>query len=273
MPIIKTRQNYDATVALNYSGSKMLLQSPLHYLHWLQEEKKDTPALALGRALHAKVLQPNEAADIYAVAPEVDRRTKDGKAIWESFTQANEGKAIITQEQNESLENMAKAIAGIMLANGITFATTELMGQVDYGNVPLKFAIDAVGNDGYLYDIKTTNDDATPRSFKNTAFSFRYHLQAYFYAVCYNLLMKQAPKGFRFIVVEKNAPNGVAIFEMGPGMINLAAADFELVVKLYAECLNQKAFPGYSTDPQVIDVEQIKGGLKWVAGLLLKPPN
>ena len=254
MPQISTRQEYDLTPALNYSGAKELLKSPAHYFQYITEERKDTPALAVGRALHAKALQPLEAVNIYAVAPDVDRRTKDGKAAWEAFTQANAGKAIITQEQSEMIDRMDLSIEAIKSANQINFTATELMGQVDYGDTPLKFAIDAVGADGYLYDIKTT-EDASPRGFKSSAFTYRYNLQAHFYLTCYNLLFRERLHGFRFIVVEKSPPYAVAIYELGATMMSYACEDFEKACKLYATCKATQTFPGYPAEPQVIDVD------------------
>ena len=51
MPKINTRQEYDALKALNYSGAKELLKSPAHYQAWLNEPRKETPALAIGTAV------------------------------------------------------------------------------------------------------------------------------------------------------------------------------------------------------------------------------
>ena len=77
--IIATRKEYDAIHALNYSGAKELLKSPLHYKHYLAAERKETPALRVGSLTHAKVLEPHNAITNFTIAPDVDRRTKDGR--------------------------------------------------------------------------------------------------------------------------------------------------------------------------------------------------
>ena len=253
MPKINTRKEYDAIKALNYSGAKELLKSPAHYQAWLNEPRKETPALAVGTAVHAEILQPQIASEIYAVAPDVDRRTKDGKAQWEAFVSQNQGKAVITGDQQITVCNVATAALKALTANGITFDSTELMTYHE-SIVPLKFAIDAVGSDGYLYDIKTT-EDATPRGFKSSAISYKYYLQAFFYYQCYWWATKSKPAGFRFIVVEKNPPYAVAIYELGPTLMQWGADDFNKAIDLYKKCTDSGEWPGFPNDPQIIDVE------------------
>ena len=253
MPKINTRQEYDAVKALNFSGAKELLKSPAHYQAWLNEPKKETPALAIGTAVHAEILQPQIAPEIYAVAPDVDRRTKDGKAQWETFVSQNQGKAIITSDQQVTVCNVAASALKALTTNGITFDATELMMSYE-SMIPFKFAIDAVGSDGYLYDIKTT-EDATPRGFKSSAINYKYYLQAFFYYQLYWWATKVKPAGFRFVVVEKNPPYAVAIYELGPTLMMWGSEDFDKAVKLYEQCTATNEWPGFATDPQVIDVE------------------
>ena len=49
-----TRAEYEAIDALNYTGMKELLKSPLHYQQWLKNRhiKEDTKALRIGKMTH-----------------------------------------------------------------------------------------------------------------------------------------------------------------------------------------------------------------------------
>ena len=86
--LIEHRVVYDGIQALNYSGSKELLKSPLHYQAYLTKTREDTKALRMGSYVHRLVLEPTAEATTprFVKAPECDRRTKDGKAIFEAFT-------------------------------------------------------------------------------------------------------------------------------------------------------------------------------------------
>ena len=260
MPKINTRAEYDSIKdALNYSGAKELLyKSPKHYQAWLTKEPSESAALMIGTAVHAEVLQPDLSSQIYAVAPDCDRRTKDGKAIWEAFTQANQGKVILNAEQGDLVTKVANSCRILMLQNQIKFVETETMYweilKFDDGtSIKIKFAIDAIGEDGYIYDVKTT-DDASPLAVKKTIFNYYYFLQAYFYYRGFWMLNPETPpKGFRFIFIEKSPPYAAAIYEVGPNFMALGQEDFYKVCMLYKSCLKAGDWPGYPTEINFID--------------------
>ena len=76
----------------DYHGSEGLSRSALWKFHKIpalyQHEKlnplyikpEQTPAMVFGNLLHCLVLEPEDFESTYAVAPKVDKRTKDGKA-------------------------------------------------------------------------------------------------------------------------------------------------------------------------------------------------
>lgn len=254
MPIkIKTRADYDATVALNYSGAKKLLVSPLHYKQYLAEPAEETKALRIGSAIHAAVLEPESFALRYICGLDVDKRTKAGKEAAEAFLAAAGDKIVLSPDEFSLVTNVAISATQALKRLGITFVETETMYQVDYCGVPLKSAIDAVGADGYLYDVKSC-ESASPREFLASCRSYKYPLQSHFYRVVYELATGKRPRGFRFLAVEKSAPWAVALYEIGPNLMSYAVADFEAAVKLYQAGINFDSWPGYPDEPQVIDI-------------------
>ena len=90
-------ENYHKADGISKSGLDQFRKSPAHYKHWLTAEREETPAMRIGTLTHMSVFQPEMYADRVVVAPIVDRRTKEGKSIWEQFKADNEGKDIITQ--------------------------------------------------------------------------------------------------------------------------------------------------------------------------------
>ena len=99
MPQIHDRNEYRAFPALNQSAAKHLLKSPAHYQAYINTPQEETKALKFGTFVHAAVLEPDTLNDLYATAPDVDRRTKEGQETWAAIATANAGKTILDAEE------------------------------------------------------------------------------------------------------------------------------------------------------------------------------
>lgn len=252
--IIATRKEYDATPALNYSGAKELLKSPLHYKHYLTAERKETPALRVGSLTHALVLEPEKALVAFAIAPDCDRRTKDGKATYEAFLATLTDRTAVSRDEWQVADTVATSMNAILSRIGVKFLATEFMFVTEIYGVPVKCAIDAVGDDGFLYDLKTTSDEASPRGFIRTAQNYKYNLQAYLYRAAYEMAFGERLQGFRIVAVEKDAPHAGACYSLGTEIMFNASFDFEAAIKSYKSCSALDEWPGYPEDVQVIDI-------------------
>jgi len=252
--IIKTRQEYDSIKDhLNFSGAKKLLVSPAHYQNYLTQPREETKALKVGSLTHAKVLQPQIVDQEFCVSPDIDKRTKDGKAAFESFLATAGTKTVVSQDEWQLTEDVAKTMNQIVSRLGVTFLKTEFMFTTELGGVKVKVAIDALGDDDYLYDLKTT-EAADSRSFLRSVLNYKYALQQYFYRSAYESAFGSRLKGFRFIAVEKEPPFAGAVYELGAEVMTSASFDFEKAIKLYKSCTELGAWPSYPEDVQVIDI-------------------
>lgn len=253
MPQIHDRNEYRAFPALNQSAAKHLLTSPAHYQAYIRMPQEETKALRFGTFVHSAILEPHTLNDLYATAPDCDKRTKEGKALWSEFATANAGKTILDAEESAIGHLVASSARFALKRLGVEFDATEVMYQVDYNGVPLKAAIDGVAGD-YLWDIKTT-DDASPAGMLKSIRNYRYNLQAYWYRLVYELATGRRPLGFRFLFVEKEPPFATAVCEIGPDLMSWAIADFEKAVTLYKSCTESGVWPSYPEEIQVIDVK------------------
>jgi exodeoxyribonuclease VIII len=243
---------YDACQALNFSGCKELIKSGAHYQAYLNTPREETTALRVGKYVHALVLQPDCAITDFAVLPEgIDRRTKDGKAAYEAFTESAKGKTILKPEEAATAERTANTMNLIKNRMGLTFELTEFMFTGIINGVPVKCAIDAIGTDGYLYDLKSS-EDASPRGFLKSVYAYRYDLQACIYRNAFETMFQKRVRGFRFIVAEKEVDAG-AVYEIGPDLMTRAITDWEGAMKTYKECTETGIWPGYSEEVQVVD--------------------
>ena len=252
---ITHRVLYDGIQALNYSGSKELLKSPAHYQAYLNQEREETKALRMGSLIHCAVLQPELLNEKFVTAPECDRRTKDGKATYEAFQSSlKPGMTVVSAEESCECHIIASAAKHALERMGVEFEMTEFMFTTDHCGVQLKCAIDGVGTDGYLYDLKTT-EDASPAGILKSIRAYRYNLQAYFYRLCFETAFERRVLGFRFLFVEKAPPYATAWVEIGPELMSYACSDFEKALQAYRECTTLGEWPAYGDEVQVIDIK------------------
>jgi exodeoxyribonuclease VIII len=253
MPQIHDRKQYRAFPAFNQSAAKHILTSPAHYQAYINTPQEETKALKFGTFVHSAVLEPHTLDDLYVTAPDVDRRTKEGKATWSDFCEHNAGKTILDYEESALGHLVASSARHALKTHGVVFDETEVMYHVDYNGVPLKAAIDGVAGD-YLWDIKTT-DDASAAGMLKAIRNYRYNLQAYWYRLVYELATGKRPLGFRFLFIEKEPPFAWSICEVGPDLMSYAVSDFEKAVSLYKSCTESGVWPSYTQEIQVIDIK------------------
>jgi exodeoxyribonuclease VIII len=252
---IQHRVIYDGIQALNYSLAKELVsKSPAHGLAYLNQEREETKALRMGSLIHCAVLQPEMLNEKFITAPEVDRRTKEGKETYAAFQSSlKPGMTVVSAEESAECHIIASRARHTLERLGVEFDQTEFMFTTDYNGVQLKCAIDGIAGD-YLWDIKTT-EDASPAGILKAIRAYRYNLQAYFYRLCYETAYGRRMLGFRFLFIEKAPPFATAVVEIGPELMSYAVADFEKALQTYRECTTLGEWPAYGDDIQVIDIK------------------
>jgi hypothetical protein len=244
----KTRADYDAIDALNQTSAKLLLKAPAKYAHDKANPRKDSKALREGIMTHAAVLDP-EAFAKFKPEPEADKRTKEGKevhAYWASTLQPDDIRC--KADEYDNALSYSDAVKTAMGRYNIVPVATEVMLKADY-IVPIKGSIDLIAEDGYLYDIKTTMEEATPKGFgRQLIWSDDFKLQAAWYLLLCKLNFGVRPKGFRFLVVEKEAPFLTAVFELHPDLIAEGEALMLSAMKAYEVCKSFNEWPAYPTE-------------------------
>jgi len=172
-----------------------------------------SPALDLGRAVHAAVLEPDDFdARFTALPPEIT--VKRGKA-WDAFRAENAGKTVLTAAQMATVDGIRAALASPAfecVRNALDFLPigTETPLFFDLHGHACKAKPDRLNALGVV-DLKTC-DDASPDAFARAASKYGYHRQAAFYLDAVRACGCGVPEQFVFICIEKTEPFTPAIY-------------------------------------------------------------
>ena len=248
MPI----EEYHAHTAISKSRLDDLHRSPAHYREALLNPPEPTPAMKWGQAYHSLILQPDLFLDVYAVIPEdIDRRTKEGKAIWQEFVAANPDKEHIDKPTMQTLQSMREVLlAHPYAARALTGGQAEHSFFWSYQDVECRCRPDYI-NEGVLWDLKTTVD-ARPEAFSRAVWNFRYHVQAPFYLDGYYTATGESPEAFVFVAQEKTPPYAVAVYQANEAIVDQGRREYRRDLEVYQECLATDTWPSYPTEIQSI---------------------
>lgn len=251
---------YNNHPGLSQSGAKELLRSPRHFQEYLNRDRSEqTPAQRLGTLIHLASLQPRVFDATIVVAPECDKRTKEGKEIWASFQSSLQpGQEAITAKDGELVTAVSIAArAGLDKLmkdyDGESMITeVPMVGRVN--GTDIKGRLDAIitTKDGrrIVVDIKTTTDAGTP--FVKDIANYLYYLQAAWYTT-----LAHADE-FVILAVEKDAPNEWACYALDAEAKQKGLALMNSAIDLFRSCNTFKQFPGYPKEVQTVSLP------KWV---------
>ncbi len=242
---------YDrADAYVRNSHLNLIRRSPAHCKFALDNPSGGikTPAMALGTALHCRILEPDEFDHRFAVKPDVDARTKSGKTELEEFKRWNSAKTLITATDLAHIEGMALKVfesqeAKTLLTGGRAEVScfwkedqtqAKCKARLDYFNIPQR----------YILDVKTT-DDCGRLNFARSIARYGYARQAAYYAMGASYVTAQDIDDFIFLAIEKDPPYEFAIYRLDYGSLEKGRTEiFEALVK-FKQCRDDGVWPGY----------------------------
>lgn len=246
-----SNDDYHAAPGISKSGLDLISKCPaLYKARYLDGIKTEpTPAMILGSATHTITLEPEKFNEEFAVAPEINRRTKAGKAEWAQFQADNAGREIIKADDYETISRMADAVrnhgrAADILSYGQ--AESSLFYEDNITGELLKVRPDYLIED-LVVDLKTTQD-ASPEGFAKSCFNFRYHVQAAYYLAVARAVTGVHLTNFVFIAVEKKEPYQVAVYYLDNGALELGAEQYRSDLMRYSDCRKAGEWPGYNNN-------------------------
>lgn len=249
-----TEREYRQIQGVRRSALWKISESPQKF-HWAESNPEPpTPAMIFGTMVHKLLLEPESFPDEFAVVPDCDRRTKEGKAIYEAFMQSLEGHDVTLV----SSEDYQTALAMVEAAKASPYVERLLVGEHEKAIVwaddltgeTCKSRLDSLGDVNgkpLIVDYKTTTDASTDE-FMRTAIRLGYDFQAAFEieAIKHGTdICKDDDPIFVFIVQEKKAPYAVNILAADPLFIERGQNLFRELIGIYHDCKCTGEWYGY----------------------------
>lgn len=250
-----TEKEYNEAEGIRRSDLWKMEDSPEKFKYFLEHPVEQTPAMAFGSACHKMILEPDDFGNEYATAPKVDKRTKEGKAMWEAFMEDNAGKTLLSDVDVEVMEEMETALVRCPLAKKLLWGNGESE-QAFFWTDPetgekCKIKVDRLvkfNRRWYVVDYKTTACAETFR-FNSDIFKLGYHLQAFMYTEGVMRVKKLRKRpGFLFVAQEKKAPYSINVIEVSDEVMNAGGAKFHELLEKYHNCKVLDVWPGYVND-------------------------
>lgn len=250
-------RDYFAVHAASASFLKAMKRSPHHAQHGRLHPDDPTPAMKFGTAWHTAFFEPERFAAEYVAIPEgLDRRTKEGKALFAEVEAS--GRTPLSADEDELLAAMIATANAHPATQAIRAATRGQMAEpslfADHLGVPVKIRPDLLVPpcpsfpSGLIVDGKTTQD-ASPDAFGRACWNMDYHIQAALYVDVVQAYYGTAmPPTFAWLAAEKDAPNCCAYYTAGENLIEHGRREYRDLLLVYGECERTGIWPGYSEE-------------------------
>jgi hypothetical protein len=236
---------------LSYSSLKEFAKSPAHYIQYINAKKEPSKEMNLGSLLHCMLLYSQQFTELFAVAPDVDRRTKDGKAAWEQFVAEAGDKIVVTGEDVDTANEIASRVFSNAEAKRTIHGCTEFEKEWStiINGLPFRGFIDGVSDD-YILELKTTSD-GNPKTFIRDFHNRMYYMQS----ALYHYVTK---KKVLYLVVETKPPYNFFIAPITQDYLDYGWMDVQRLTDLFNMCMALNAWDsGYDFNgPVTLELPQ-----------------
>ena len=260
-----TEHEYRSHPAISRSELWKLRETPEKFRYAKDHPEEPTPALLFGQLVHKLVLEPESFFDSFAVTPDVDRRTKDGKEAWAAFVADSADKTIVSANDFAKAQDMAEAVRANPVAARLLdgqHETPHFWIDEDTGE-ECKCRTDVetrVNGELWIVDYKSTAD-ASVDGFQREANKYGYDFQSAMYSEGLLHETGELPR-FAFICQEKAPPYAVNVFVADNEFVQRGYDIFRELIGLYHECKETGNWYGYLGPDNTVNILQLPAWLR-----------
>src|SRR5690606_14522202 len=228
-------------------------RSPAHARQYMLTPPEPTPAMVLGAAIHAAILQPDLFREHYVRGLEYDRRTKQGREAWEALAAEHPNAIILKPEDYDKCIAIRDAVHSHPIARKLLRGQTEVSAvwRDPWYGVLCKGRFDCIPDSlGVLVDCKSVVD-ASPRVMQRWIYAYGTYLQAAHYMVGAHAVGVTADY-FVVIAIEKEPPYGIGIYNIRGDALTAGEQELSRLLETWADCEATGRWPGYPE--QAVDI-------------------
>lgn len=248
---------YHAIEAMSASGAKKMIKTPRHFKVAREKPKPSTEDQELFTAIHTGVLEPAAFSERVVEAPEINRRTKDGRAEWAYFGEVNAGRTVLSRENYAAAQRSINSVLSHPIARRLLEGAQRelsLFWQDREFDVPVKGRLD-IWSMGGVTDLKST-DDASPEAFGRIAAKQFYHLQGANYFSGAEHCLNVTPEFFALIGAETDGMHEVAVYTVPSAAILAGQRLMQLALERYSIALKTGEWAGYPLKIEMLPFPQ-----------------
>lgn len=235
--------DYRRQPGVNQSSLKKIIVSPAHYQAALKQKFHPSPAMEMGTAVHAWVLDGEEVFNSqYVEQPDhVKLNTKAGK----EWKDAQGRKKILKPEMVADIKGMAASLQRCSWYENTGadyIKRNEVSVYWEWMGVQCKARLDSLlVEEGLVLDLKTTAS-VDPDQFLRKVTGLGYDFQAAYYAKAAEVAFGK-PFRFTFAAIEREAPYDFQLFPVSDEMMQEGLAKCEDALQIYAQCEKTGEWP------------------------------
>ncbi len=239
---------YLAHPAIGSSHLKQMLFSPRDYLLYPQRKFKGSPQTLLGEATHCILTEFNDFENRFAIQPEDwgPKNSGEGHKRWKEFKLEHADKKVLSWENKHFLDDLMLARAehqGLCHIFDTIGGHAEVTAYTDLiDGIQLKARTDWLGNDGILWDIKTSSKGVSDFEIYRTIKDMGYHFQAAHHMRVIGDHVEVKGFGWIFVDTDSNSVNIVTRM-MSDNLRDIAEQDLDAALHQLAQCIKTDEWP------------------------------
>lgn len=237
---LKIDMNFLESRPLSYSSLKNFLKSPQHYIQYITEKKEPTAAMIFGSLVDCLLLTPDDFENQFAVLPEINRHTNEGKAQYAALQDAAQGKTLIDAETLTQAQDLITALNNNASVKSYLdrVEKTQVKFNFEIDGLPFVSKLDIIG-DTFICDFKTAAS-AEPNSFTKSALNFDYDLQAAIYLKA--VKKEKVFPDYFWIAAEKDKPFACSVIKADADFLEFGQKKLEKGIENFKYCMRENLF-------------------------------
>lgn len=234
------------TIPVRFTHLRQMSRSPAHYLQSVRAGRPDSPAMRIGRMVHARLfgrMSDDDEGDLV-----VYDGKRQGKA-WTTFEEEHPNDEIVTIGEYERVEPIALAVLADPVAAQFIGTRAEHEKQIEWriGDRACTSRPDVLGRASFgmfLNDLKTTGISA-PFEFQRHALKMQWHTQSSFYRAAAAFSGVDVVENY-VTAVEVNPPYAVTVHRLSADLLDHGRRAWLAWFERLRVCEESDQWPGYA---------------------------